>query len=114
MSLDAVNQHLAARTAEQNGASLALLDRRAELAAWPGDAVVYDIDHLPANERERILDELTRGPVEKVTVVHSYNLRPSQSRALRESGVIVQRRLQPDWLGRLVRGAVKSPYGLVA
>ena len=108
LSLDEVNQALAERTAEQCGAALNSLACPAELPANSSGAVVYDLDHFSATDRRQILDTLSYGPVEGIAVVHSYNLRPSQIRTLRENGVVVHRRLHPGWFGRLIRARVTT------
>ncbi|HLN29784.1 MAG TPA: hypothetical protein VK395_18705 [Gemmataceae bacterium] len=102
ISLDEVNQDLATRTAEKYGVTLATFASRAEMASWPCDAVVYDLDCLPADDRRHILDELTGDPVKRVAAVHSYNLQPIQKRGLRRNSVIVRRRLHAGWLSRLI------------
>jgi hypothetical protein len=111
VSLDEVNQDLAARTAESVGASLASIGSPDELAASAYDAVVYDLDYLCDNDRRRILDELTAGAATRMAAVHSYNLQPTQKRALRRKGVVVRRRLPLGWLTRLVRGKKRRTGG---
>ena len=108
MSLDEVNQYIAARTAERHGAAMATVASPAELPATSSGAIVYDLDYFPAADRREILDTLTSGRVADVAVVHSYNLRPNQIRTLRQSGVVVHRRLHPGWLGRLIRARART------
>jgi hypothetical protein len=104
ISLDDVNQCLAAETAEDYGATMDFFASHAELTVVPFDAVVYDLDNLPREDRRHILNELTAGPAKRLSVVHSYNLRPIDAEALRRNGVIVRRRLQRNWLTHLIRG----------
>jgi hypothetical protein len=104
VSLDEVNQDLAATVADKYGATLASLASPAEMAAC--DAVVYDLDCLPSADRWHILAALICGPVKGVAAVHSYNLQPMQRRALRRKGVAVHRRLHSGWLSRLIRGKI--------
>jgi len=58
------------------------------------DAVLYDLDHLPAPERQQTLAELLagRGPHGRVAI-HSFTLEDAQMEALRRRGVGVFRRL---------------------
>jgi hypothetical protein len=115
ISLDEVNQDLAARTAEKYGA---YLDGFASLADMPPlscDVVIYDFDFLPSDERRRAFEELTSGRASGLTVVHSYNLNPREKKALRRHGVVVRRRLAPGWLGRLIhKKSVKAIQPLLA
>jgi len=102
ISLDEVNQDLVMRTVDEHVVTLATFASRAEMASWPCDAVIYDLDCLPCDDRERVLDELMGDPVRRLAAVHSYNLQPAQKRRLRRNGVIVRRRLHPGWLSRQV------------
>jgi hypothetical protein len=104
ISLDDVNQCLAAETAEDYGATMDFFASQAELPVVPCDAVVYDLDNLPGDDRRHILHEMTAGPAKRLSAVHSYNLRPIDAEALRRNGVIVRRRLQRNWLTHLIRG----------
>ncbi len=42
--------------------------------------------------------------MQRVAVVHSYNMQPLQKAALRRNGVVVHRRLHPGWLSQVLRG----------
>jgi hypothetical protein len=102
LSLDEVNHDIAARAADESGATVDALTSLAEVPDAPYDAVIYDLDYVADHDRQQILNELTRGPSHRLAAVHSYNLGPSQKRALRRNGVLVQRRLHPGWLRRLI------------
>jgi hypothetical protein len=106
MSLDEVNQDLALEIADRCGESLATLASPAEAPPAHCDAVVYDLDHLCATDRRQILDDLTYRPVKHLAAVHSYHLPPHAVRSLRRNGVIVQRRLQADWLACVIDGSI--------
>jgi hypothetical protein len=106
ISLDDVNQGLAAQTAEEYGVTMDACASQAELPVVPCDAVVYDLDNLHSDDRRHILDELTSGPAKRLAAVHSYNLEPIDMEALRRNGVIVRRRLQRSWLRHLIRGRI--------
>jgi hypothetical protein len=102
MSLDEVNQDLALEIADGCGERLATLASSAEVLPGECDAIVYDLDHLCASDRRLILEQLMLGPTERLAAVHSYHLPPRAVRSLRRNGVIVERRLQGDWLARLI------------
>jgi hypothetical protein len=102
MSLDEVNQDLALEIADRCGKNLATLASPAETPPVHCDAIIYDLDHLCAADRRQILDELTYSPAKRLAAVHSYHLTPPAVRSLRRNGVIVQRRLQADWLVRVI------------
>jgi len=102
MTLDEVNQDLALEIADRCGENLATLASPAEAPPARCDAIIYDLDHLCATDRRQILDELTYQPAKRLAAVHSYHLPPRQVRSLRRNGVIVQRRLQADWLARVI------------
>jgi hypothetical protein len=104
VSLDDVNQRLAAETAEESGATIDYCASQAEMPVVPCDAVMYDLDNLPSDDRRRILNELRSGPAKRVSAVHSYNLKAADAEALRRNGVVVRRRLQRNWLTHLIRG----------
>jgi len=104
ISLDEVNQDLAARTAEKYGVTLDFFASPAGMATLPCDAVVYDLDSLSRDDRLHIFDELTCGPVKCLAAVHCYNMRPIEEAALRRNGVVVHRRLHSGWLSHLIRG----------
>jgi hypothetical protein len=108
ISLDEVNQYVAELTLAINGASVDFFASATDGGAPSCDAVVYDLDHLAADDRRHILNELTHSSAKRPAAVHSYNLRRSEEIALRRNGVAVYRRLQYSWLRRLVRGRTRS------
>jgi hypothetical protein len=103
VSLDDVNQRLAADTVEEFGATVDFCASQAELPVVPCDAVMYDLDNLPNDDRRHILDELSSGPAKRVSAMHSYNLPAGDADTLRRNGVVVRRRLQRNWLTHLIR-----------
>ncbi len=107
VSPDEVNQDLAARLAEERGVTLVSFASLAEMPLVPYPAVIYDVDYLTPEDRQRVFDELTGRPLTHVAGVHSYNLHAGRKKALRRNGVAVHRRLQGAWFGRLVREARK-------
>jgi hypothetical protein len=93
LTTDEVNGALAVQMAAECGMALD--------ARWPRDwppqapleAVVYDLDYLPPEQRQEILWQLLAEAVQIPTVVHSYQLEEHQVETLRRHGVVVERRL---------------------
>ncbi len=107
VSPDEVHQDLAAQLAEERGVTLVSFAALAEMPLVPYPAVIYDVDYLTPEDRQRVFDELTGTPPTHVAGVHSYNLNAGRQKALRRNGVAVHRRLAAAWFGRLVREARK-------
>jgi hypothetical protein len=101
LTLDVVNQALAARLAAAAGVCFSALTFRDAVPSGPRDAVLYDLDFLPADFRERLLKELVAGPRRGPVAVHGYSLSPRVARALRRRGVVVARRLRAGLFRRL-------------
>jgi hypothetical protein len=101
LSLDVVNQELASRLAARAGVRLNTLTFRDPVPNGPHDVVLYDLDFLPDNYRERLLDNLTSGAQSGRIAVHGYGLSLRIARALRRHGVFVARRLRGNLFQRL-------------
>jgi hypothetical protein len=93
LTTDATNLDLAERLARACKAELLLLSMREALQEDLIDAVVYDLDYLPAEMRQEVLALLLASRVPYPVAVHSYNLEKGQRLALRATGVLVARRL---------------------
>jgi hypothetical protein len=65
------------------------------------DALIYDLDHLPPENRQVILENLLGGALPEPIAVHSYHLEPSQVKGLRARGVLVFSRLGFELFWRL-------------
>ena len=69
------------------------------------DAVVYDLDDLPAEHRCVIIAELLAAPSPRAVAVHSYTLDDREETGLSRNGVVVARRLEAEsssgWARRL-------------
>ena len=96
LTTDEVNQELACGFAERLGFTLDPLWPKD--GPWDGefDAVVYDLDSLPRETRDEICAKLVSGYFPYPVSVHSYNLDDQQMEALRENGVAVFQRLEPE------------------
>jgi hypothetical protein len=90
---DEVNRDLSQRMADSLGIQLLPLFVRDIAPLDSFDAIVYDLDSLPADDRDLIVQALQRGRLFRPAAVHSYNLEPRQTARLKECGVTAQRRL---------------------
>ena len=102
LSLDEVNQDLAATLAAGAGVEVDALTFRDAAPAGQFDAALYDLDSLPPAYRRALLADLEAGRWVEPVAVHSYNLSARQARALRRRGVIVGRQLQSKLFARLL------------
>jgi hypothetical protein len=76
-------------------------------------AILYDLDFLPATDREGILKELTAGPLTGRRGVHWHGLEEEQIAALEARGVVASRTLNGDLIGRLL-GEPQGDWGLLS
>jgi hypothetical protein len=105
ISHDEVNLHLARELADAAGALLCPLFVRDRSSAVSFDAILCDLDCLPATERAATLKALLAGPLTCPVGVHSYNLERPEVRALRAKGIDVSRRLRGGMVTNLVHAA---------
>jgi hypothetical protein len=106
LTLDEVNSDLAARCAA--AADIELESFALCEAPEPFDAVVYDLDFLPADYRAGLLAASTTARSSALIAVHAYNLTSGQRRRLRRRGVVVARRLSLALFARLAAAAESS------
>jgi hypothetical protein len=66
------------------------------------DAVLYDLDCLPADRGRKLLGDLLSAPTEKPAALHSFNVDEGLRQDLQRKGVSVFRSLRPDCLRRLM------------
>jgi hypothetical protein len=104
---DDVNRDLAARLAAGVGVELEPLTMRDDPRRF--DAVLYDLDFLPADDRDRLLAQLSSDRANRPAAVHGYGLSARQRRTLRRRGVTVARRLCGALFARLREPAGKVP-----
>jgi len=103
VTCDPVNRDLAERLAEECRVELCPLGPGEVPAAASPDAVLYDLDFLPADDRRAALDGLAAGRPPCPAAVHSYNLADGAARELRRRGVGVARRLDRRVIAALHR-----------
>jgi hypothetical protein len=95
-SLDPVNEHLALELAESFDDTLCPLYPKDGPPDGLFDAVIYDLDHWPADCRRGLLAGLCQEPPPCPVAVCSYNLDEGEIKALNVRGVAVFTRLGPD------------------
>jgi hypothetical protein len=105
ITTDEVNQSLAEKFARRQAhtAVAAPADETPRDAGF--DAVIYDLDYLPADVRDDIVETLVMRPCRLPTAVHGYNISPRSAKALHANGVLVYRRLQPGMFRKLAQVA---------
>jgi hypothetical protein len=108
VSLDAVHEDLARSAVQATGWRLE--------AYWPTETiepqrfpvVIYDLDYLPIQDRQRVLEHLMSWPVSGVVAVHGYDLTKQQASTLREKGIVVSRRFGARLLSRVFDRTARS------
>jgi len=102
LTLDEVNQHLALGSADEHGVNLDVQARPEAIAEREYDAVLYDPESFPPDERLANLAAVLACPSDRSVAVHGYDFPEEQLHALTERGAIVARRLHSGVLARLV------------
>ncbi len=105
VATDEVDQDLVAQVAAEYGAVV--------IARLPNDpppdglfdAVLYNLDDVPRDERSALLDGFCRNKPAHPTAVHGYDITDEQARTLNRHGVAVSRRLHRDFLHCLFTAA---------
>jgi hypothetical protein len=93
LTLDEVNENLAALMAEKCGAALFPLTPRDPKPDGEFDAVLYDLDSFPPRHRKELLSELLSTRPLHPVAVHSYQLEEDEQAALRRCGLLVCRHI---------------------
>src|SRR4051812_3817540 len=105
---DEVNQALAAQMAAKCGAIICHL-RPGEVPPYGlSDAVLYNLDDVPRDQRPAFLEGLCLGTPDCPTAVHGYDIADEQGRTLNRSGVAAVPRLHLELLRDLFTAARES------
>jgi hypothetical protein len=107
-STDEVNQALAARMADECGAIICHLRPGEMLPDGLFDAVLYNLDDLPREQRPAFLEGLCLDSPHCPTAVHGYGIAHEQAQALSRPGIFVLPRLDPALLRSLCKAARQS------
>jgi hypothetical protein len=102
LTLDDFNQHLALGFADEQGATLDVQACPDCIREREYDAVIYDPDSFPPNERSANLTAVLACPLHRPVAVHSYNFSPDQLDLLRRRGAVTARRLGSGVFARLL------------
>jgi hypothetical protein len=103
LTTDRLNRELAVRAAESCGADLDLTLPVTDRSPGPSAATLYDLDHLEAEHRQSVLDDLISGPSPSPAAVHSSDLQDEVVAALRARGVVVSHGVGPEVFQQLCR-----------
>ena len=99
---DEVNEDEARQTIEACGARMIPLWLRDPLPTGEFHASIFDLDSLPPNKQQDVLDDLlTRARPGRVGI-HTFQLDENQASALRQNGVRVVRQLHQDVIRELL------------
>jgi hypothetical protein len=102
LTLDEVNQHLALAFADEHNVRLDVQAHAEHIREREYDAVIYDPDSFPRDERWANLTTVLACPLDRPVAVHGYDFSPDQMYVLRKRGAIVARRLGTEVFARLV------------
>src|SRR5689334_22481470 len=105
VSTDEVDQALVARIAAECGAAVCTRLPKDPPPDGLFDAVLYNLDDVPRDQRPALLDELRRAGGDRPTAVHGYDITVEQAQALDRNGVAAARRLHPGLIRRLLTAA---------
>jgi hypothetical protein len=102
LTLDEVNQHLALNLADEQNVCLEVQARPDNIIGREYDAVIYDPDSFPPNERPTNLTTILTCPLNKPVAVHSYCISPDQADILLRRGALTARQLGAGLFLRLL------------
>jgi hypothetical protein len=105
LTTDEVNEHLAVTMAA--ACDIQLFPRAPRETPPDGefDAVLYDWDYLPPEQRQELRERLRAGRGPGRVIVHGYNLGKKEVAAWRQQGITVFRRLESRVFRALLRPA---------
>jgi hypothetical protein len=108
VTTDEVNLVLAVKLAGRWGATVSLV-RPGDLAATAHyDAVIHDLDVVPRQQRNTLLEELGDGTPDRPTAVHGYGITDEQAKLLGRNSIAVAPRLRSGLLRSLCQAARPS------
>ena len=105
LTTDEVNEHLAVTMAAACDIQLVPRAPRETPPDGEFDAVLYDWDYLPLEQRQTFRERLRAGHRPGRVIVHGYNLGKKEVAAWRQQGITVFRRLESKVFRALLRAA---------
>jgi hypothetical protein len=105
LTTDEVNEYLAVTMAAACDIQLVPRAPRETPADGEFDAVIYDWDFLPPEQRQALRERLRAGRGPGRVIVHGYNLGKKEVAAWRQQGITVFRRLKSKVFRALLRAA---------
>jgi hypothetical protein len=105
LTTDEVNEHLAVTMAAACDIQLVPRAPRETPPDGEFDAVLYDWDYLPPEQRQELRERLHAGHGPGRVIVHGYNLSKKEVAAWRQQGIAVFRRLESKVFRALLRAA---------
>jgi len=112
ITTDEVNQALVVRAARLFGAIVTPLGPEAISTHVLFDAVLYDLDRVPPDQRQTLVDEIRSEPTAIPMAVYGYSLSEEQAGKLRFRGVAVAQRLHAALI-RTLANAVRRNLAAV-
>ena len=109
MNTDEVNQALAGQIALACGAVVRTVLPKDPAPGGQFDAILYNLDDVPREERSLLLEELRLGKPHSPAAVHGYDLTEEQVRTLGQSGVAVAPRLKRGPGSQSLQGGARAP-----
>ena len=106
LTTDEVNLELARQMAVESGATLRRVSPKDGAVNERFDAVLYDLDNAPREQRAEILRNLLSSRTTRPTAAHGYCLEEDQVVRLRRRGVVVAPHLKPQMFWALLRTVV--------
>ncbi|HEV3163773.1 MAG TPA: hypothetical protein VGZ22_07015, partial [Isosphaeraceae bacterium] len=114
LTTDKRNTDSAARMAHECGASLISLPDGVTLPSGSFEAVLHDLDHLDAEQKQTVIADLLSGSPSHPSAVHGYSLEQRQAGMLDARGVIVSPYLGLEVVRRLCRAVQSHPPSLAS
>jgi hypothetical protein len=105
VTTDEVNSALAVRIARSHSADLTPSHPERSLPTRGFEAILCDLDCVPPDARQALLDGILSGRSAHTRAVHGYGLSEEQAAAIRLRGVVVSKRLHSDLVRTLCRAA---------
>ena len=112
ITTDEVNQALAVQAARPLGVTMTPLDPEELPTDVPFDAVLYDLDRVPPDRRQTLVDEIRSETTVLPLAVYGYCLSEEQAGKLRFRGVAVAQRLHAALI-RTLANAVRRNLAAV-